>query len=110
MDFADAPEHAEFCAELRHWLEANLSDDLRVEDAQDQRIPPDRDILEKRIAWRNEYGGRGANFMQRVSSLAPAAPRWAQRVPGAWQYTIAGGTSDIQRNIIGERVLGLPRE
>ena len=29
------------------------------------------------------------------------APRWYQRVLGARQYTIAGGTSEIQRNIIG---------
>jgi alkylation response protein AidB-like acyl-CoA dehydrogenase len=80
MDFADAPEHATFRAELRAWLEANLTDDLKVEDAQDQRISPDRDILEKRIAWQKkmheagwvgiswpkEYGGRGASFMQQV--------------------------------------------
>jgi 3-oxochol-4-en-24-oyl-CoA dehydrogenase len=39
----------------------------------------------------------------------PDAPRWAHRVLGARQYTIAGGTSEIQRNIIGERVLGLPK-
>jgi hypothetical protein len=51
MDFADAPEHAAFRAELRAWLDANLADDLKVEDAQDQRISPDRDILEKRVVW-----------------------------------------------------------
>src|SRR5689334_2662894 len=51
MDFADAPEHAAFRAEFRAWLDANLPDDLKVEDAQDQRISPDRDILVKRVAW-----------------------------------------------------------
>src|SRR5438270_2192978 len=80
MDFADSPEHAEFRREFRQWLDANLTDDLRVEDAQDQRIAPDRETFDKRIRWQKkmhaggwvglswpkEYGGRGANFMQQV--------------------------------------------
>jgi alkylation response protein AidB-like acyl-CoA dehydrogenase len=39
----------------------------------------------------------------------PDASRWQNRIVAARQYTIAGGTSEIQRNIIGERVLGLPK-
>ena len=39
----------------------------------------------------------------------PDNARWYNRVVSARQYTIAGGTSEIQRNIIGERVLGLPK-
>ena len=35
---------------------------------------------------------------------------WTEHVLGAPGYRIAGGTDEIQRNIIAERVLGLPRE
>ena len=35
---------------------------------------------------------------------------WNEHVLGAPGYRIAGGSDEIQRNIIGERVLGLPRE
>jgi alkylation response protein AidB-like acyl-CoA dehydrogenase len=35
---------------------------------------------------------------------------WSEHVLGAPGYRIAGGTEEIQRNIIAERVLGLPRD
>jgi alkylation response protein AidB-like acyl-CoA dehydrogenase len=35
---------------------------------------------------------------------------WTEHLLGAPGYRLAGGTDEIQRTIIGERVLGLPRE
>jgi alkylation response protein AidB-like acyl-CoA dehydrogenase len=43
------------------------------------------------------------------SATVPDAPRWFNRILAARQYTISAGTSEIQRNIIAERVLGLPK-
>ena len=36
--------------------------------------------------------------------------RWALAVLNAPASAIAGGTNEIQKNIIGERILGLPKE
>jgi alkylation response protein AidB-like acyl-CoA dehydrogenase len=68
----------------------------------------------------SELGVRIADFagellgprvlLNQPSLAVPDGPRWYNRVVSARQYTIAGGTSEIQRNIIGERVLGLPKD
>ncbi|MBH0781115.1 acyl-CoA dehydrogenase family protein [Nocardia bovistercoris] len=42
-------------------------------------------------------------------SLENSAAGWFERYLRSFAGTIAGGTSEIQRNIVAERVLGLPR-
>jgi alkylation response protein AidB-like acyl-CoA dehydrogenase len=41
---------------------------------------------------------------------APGAPRWAKQFMNSIAAQIGGGTSNMQRNIIAERALGLPRD
>jgi alkylation response protein AidB-like acyl-CoA dehydrogenase len=57
-----------------------------------------------------EHEGRVSEFVART--LGPEATLWDQVTQGltyAPGYTIMGGTSNVMRNILGERVLGLPR-
>ncbi|HUP76445.1 MAG TPA: acyl-CoA dehydrogenase family protein [Acidimicrobiales bacterium] len=58
-----------------------------------------------------EHEQRVADFVARV--LGPEAMLWndiARGIAYAPGYTIMGGTSNVLRNILAERVLGLPRE
>jgi len=40
---------------------------------------------------------------------APSNGRWARQYLYDRSMTIAGGTSAVQRNIVAQRILGLPR-
>ena len=52
-------------------------------------------------------GSAGAPVDQAGS---PNGPHWARQVLATEALTIGGGTTDIQLNIIAERMLGLPRD
>jgi 3-oxochol-4-en-24-oyl-CoA dehydrogenase len=53
-------------------------------------------------------GGPGGAPVSQQGS--PNGQHWARQVLMSQAFTIGGGTTDIQLNIIGERMLGLPRD
>jgi alkylation response protein AidB-like acyl-CoA dehydrogenase len=57
----------------------------------------------------NELRQRVSDLAVRMVGAGAEQVPWATRWLNDFCATIAGGTSDIQRNLIGERVLGLPR-
>ncbi len=50
-----------------------------------------------------------ATALDVVGAEAPMSGRWSRQWLWSYAASIAGGTSEIQRTIIGERILGLPR-
>ncbi len=77
---------------------------------------PGPELSAGKLALSDNYG-RLADFVSAVLGPKAAADTgepgcypWSKLVLGAIGFRIAGGTDEIIRNIIGERVLGLPRE
>ena len=69
------------------------------------------ELLQRMTDFGAEIGGLDAHT-QLVKSLSSGweSGSWVLDFIGSWEWTIPGGASEIQRTIIAERGLGLPRE
>lgn len=69
------------------------------------------ELLQRMTDFGAEIGGLAAQTeLNKPMSSGWESGAWVLDFIGSWEWTIPGGASEIQRTIIGERGLGLPRE
>jgi alkylation response protein AidB-like acyl-CoA dehydrogenase len=69
------------------------------------------ELLQRMTDFGAEIGGLAAHTqLVKSASSGWESGSWVLDFIGSWEWTIPGGSSEIQRTIIAERGLGLPRE
>jgi alkylation response protein AidB-like acyl-CoA dehydrogenase len=69
------------------------------------------ELLQRLTDFATDVSGLHAHtVLTKPTSSGWESGAWAIDFIGSWEWTIPGGSSEIQRTIIGERGLGLPRE
>ncbi|MBE1535568.1 acyl-CoA dehydrogenase family protein [Actinomadura algeriensis] len=69
------------------------------------------ELLQRVTDFGTEIAGLSAHTdLRKPLSSGWESGAWPLDFVASWEWTIPGGTSEIQRTIIGERGLGLPRE
>lgn len=69
------------------------------------------ELLQRMTDFATEISGLAAHTrLRKPASSGWESGAWLLDFIGSWEWTIPGGTSEIQRTIIAERGLGLPRE
>jgi len=90
---------------------------LRVQTSLSRGLPPGSESSVMKLSYSEHTAAladlalslEGASGMLGIEG-APNGGYWQQQFLSQWSVRIGGGTDQVQRNIIGERVLGLPRE
>ncbi len=72
-------------------------------------IEPGPESSITKLAWTEMTQALSARALAVVGASAPLQGSWAKQWLWSQAASIAGGTSEIQKNIIGDRILGLPR-
>lgn len=88
---------------------------VRTATSQGRQPGPGASVLKVMAAWNMKGNAELALAMEGPAGMlaghdAPEAGRWQQHFLSAPSIRIAGGSDEIQRNVMGERVLGLPPE
>ena len=125
MDFEYTAEQESFRHKVRAWLDANLPKDLCVDDAQDERVAPNREVFDRRRAWQaqlheagyaglswpKEYGGRAASLIEQViwdeeysRARAPVLPNYFGL--GLCGPTLMNWGTEAQKKRFLPRILG----
>ncbi|MGA6206003.1 acyl-CoA dehydrogenase family protein [Nocardia testacea] len=69
------------------------------------------ELLQRMTDFGAEISGLpGQTVLRKPLSGGWESGAWVLDFVGSWEWTVPGGSSEIQRTIIGERGLGLPRE
>lgn len=90
---------------------------LRVQSAMSRGEMPGAEASVMKLAY-SQHWARSADLVEAMLGMTGTLfdyddeqsgywPRWFL---GQWSVRLGGGTDEIQRNVMGERVLGLPRE
>jgi hypothetical protein len=69
------------------------------------------ELLQRMTGFATEVAGVATHAqLEKPMASGYESGAWMLDFISSWEWTIPGGTSEIQRTIIGERGLGLPRE
>ena len=63
-----------------------------------------------KLTWSDMTQQLSQTALAVMGAEAPLVGPWQRQWLWSKSASVAGGTSEIQRNVIGERLLGLPRE
>ncbi len=74
-----------------------------------QGLPPGPEGSLIKLVW-SHVGQQLPLVATQILGLGALDDGWGHQVMGARSLTIAGGTTEVNKNIIAERVLGLPRD
>ena len=97
------------CALADHYLHNRIAGIERVGDASLVKLTYAR-VLREFTVLGTRLGGYGEQVRQPITFGDLTTGNWMADFMNSYAWTIAGGSDEVQRNIIAERILEMPRE